>query len=91
MTSNKLKQIAVSERNYVFLKTLGFAGESFNDVISRLLSSADTSVKKSERGGLIRQRATPDQIKPDRFHPPIIQCDKLYHDLISQGVDFNGK
>jgi predicted CopG family antitoxin len=33
----KLKRIVVSERNYFALKTLGHAGDSFNDVISKLL------------------------------------------------------
>ena len=34
---SKLKRIVVSERNYVALKRLGHAGDSFNDVISKLL------------------------------------------------------
>lgn len=33
----KLKRIVVSEQNYVSLKRLGHAGDSFNDVISKLL------------------------------------------------------
>ena len=33
----KLKTIAVSERNYYKLKTLGGAGDSFNDVVSQLI------------------------------------------------------
>ena len=33
----KLKRIVVSERNYFALKGLGHAGDSFNDVISKLL------------------------------------------------------
>jgi predicted CopG family antitoxin len=32
-----LKRIVVSEHNYLALKKLGCAGDSFNDVISRLL------------------------------------------------------
>jgi predicted CopG family antitoxin len=35
--SSHLKQIAVSEQNYLVLKSLGEAGDSFNDVITRLL------------------------------------------------------
>jgi len=35
MTS--LKQIAVSEKNYFRLKELGHAGDSFNDVITKIL------------------------------------------------------
>ena len=34
---SRLKRIVVSERNYFALKTLGHAGDSFNDVISKLL------------------------------------------------------
>jgi predicted CopG family antitoxin len=33
----KLKHITVSERNYHNLKTLGNAGDSFNDVVTQLL------------------------------------------------------
>ncbi|HEX6281809.1 MAG TPA: hypothetical protein VFZ67_06235 [Nitrososphaera sp.] len=33
----KLKRIVVSEHNYIALKKLGQAGDSFNDVISRLI------------------------------------------------------
>lgn len=33
----KLKRIVVSEHNYLALKRLGQAGDSFNDVISKLL------------------------------------------------------
>jgi predicted CopG family antitoxin len=34
---SRLKRIVVSERNYLALKMLGHAGDSFNDVISKLL------------------------------------------------------
>jgi predicted CopG family antitoxin len=33
----KLKRIVVSEHNYLALKKVGYAGDSFNDVISKLL------------------------------------------------------
>ncbi len=36
-TRTKLRRIVVSEHNYFALKSLGFAGDSFNDIISRLL------------------------------------------------------
>jgi predicted CopG family antitoxin len=39
--SSKLKQIAISQENYVTLKKLGDAGDSFNDVISRILEKLD--------------------------------------------------
>jgi predicted CopG family antitoxin len=34
---SRLKRIVVSERNYFALKELGRAGDSFNDVVSKLL------------------------------------------------------
>jgi predicted CopG family antitoxin len=40
MMNAKLKQIAVSKQNYILLKSLGQAGDSFNDVVSQLLKSA---------------------------------------------------
>lgn len=39
MSVKILKHITVDERNYLTLKRLGSAGDSFNDVISRLLKS----------------------------------------------------
>lgn len=35
--SVKLKQIAIDEGNYLTLKELGHAGDSFNDVITKVL------------------------------------------------------
>jgi predicted CopG family antitoxin len=37
MTYKSLKMIAVSEENYLTLKRLGSAGDSFNDVITEIL------------------------------------------------------
>jgi predicted CopG family antitoxin len=37
MSSKRLKQIAISQDNYFLLKKLGNAGDSFNDVVSKLL------------------------------------------------------
>jgi predicted CopG family antitoxin len=37
MTYKSLKMIAVSEKNYLILKRLGRAGDSFNDVITEVL------------------------------------------------------
>jgi predicted CopG family antitoxin len=44
-----LKQIAISKQNYILLKSLGQAGESFNDVVSRLLKSAGTVVTTQQK------------------------------------------
>jgi predicted CopG family antitoxin len=42
MSIKILKHIAVDEQNYLTLKRLGNAGDSFNDVISRLLKRSVT-------------------------------------------------
>jgi len=38
MSAIKLKHIVVSEENFQALKKLGLAGDSFNDVITKLVS-----------------------------------------------------
>ena len=38
----KLKQIAVSQENYLILKSLGKAGDSFNDVVNAMLKTLKT-------------------------------------------------
>ena len=45
MTSNILKQIAVSVENYQRLQKLGQFGESFNDVVTKLLEKEETKRK----------------------------------------------
>jgi predicted CopG family antitoxin len=44
-----LKHITVDEQNYLKLKRLGNAGDSFNDVISNLLKSNMRDAEKEER------------------------------------------
>jgi len=39
MVENKLKQIAISSTNYAILQSLGKTGESFNDVLTRILQN----------------------------------------------------
>ncbi|MDQ3848074.1 MAG: hypothetical protein M3261_03865, partial [Thermoproteota archaeon] len=34
---SRFKRIVISERNYLALKRLGYAGDSFNDMVSKLL------------------------------------------------------
>jgi predicted CopG family antitoxin len=41
--SSKLTTIAVTRENYLALKELGRTGDSFNDVISRILKSVEAS------------------------------------------------
>lgn len=37
MTAKTLKHIVISEENYQALKEMGQAGESFNDVVNKIL------------------------------------------------------
>jgi predicted CopG family antitoxin len=46
MSVKTLKHITVDEQNYLTLKRLGNAGDSFNDVISRLLKSTTQELEK---------------------------------------------
>lgn len=48
MSIKTLKHITVDEQNYLTLKRLGSAGDSFNDVISRLLKSATREQEEDE-------------------------------------------
>jgi len=43
MSSKTLKQIAISQENYFKLKELGQAGDSFNDVITKILFRESTN------------------------------------------------
>jgi predicted CopG family antitoxin len=43
--SAKRKIISVNEQTYLALKQLGMAGDSFNDVLSRMLKNAHCSKK----------------------------------------------
>ena len=40
-SNDRLKTIVVSKKNYDRLKNLGFCGDSFNTVISRLLEKVE--------------------------------------------------
>jgi len=51
MSVKTLKHITVDERNYLALKRLGSAGDSFNDVISRLLNS---TIRDAEKEGVTK-------------------------------------
>jgi hypothetical protein len=48
MSVKTLKHITVDERNYLSLKRLGSAGDSYNDVISRLLKSTRLEPEEEE-------------------------------------------
>ncbi|HZD83792.1 MAG TPA: hypothetical protein VE076_13035 [Nitrososphaeraceae archaeon] len=48
MKSKNLKQIAVSNQNYDALKSLGKAGDSFNDVIEKVLKQIQSSSQERQ-------------------------------------------
>jgi predicted CopG family antitoxin len=50
MSIKTLKHITVDERNYLTLKQLGNAGDSFNDVISKLLKKSTMQEPKEKEG-----------------------------------------
>lgn len=50
MSSTRLRQIVVDDNNYKELKQLGLAGDSFNDVITRVLKT----VKNDGKDGVIK-------------------------------------
>lgn len=43
MTCKTLKHIAISEENFIKLKNFGLAGDSFNDVITKILAAMEGS------------------------------------------------
>lgn len=53
--SSKLRQIAVDEKTYFALKRLGETGDSFNDVIRRILNKLKELQPVQEDGGTVQQ------------------------------------
>jgi predicted CopG family antitoxin len=49
MSVKTLRHITVDEGNYLALKRLGSAGDSFNDVVSKLLKTAIITEKEIEK------------------------------------------
>ena len=43
LQENKIKTIAVKQETYDRLKELGFGGDSFNQIISRLIEKVETN------------------------------------------------
>jgi predicted CopG family antitoxin len=54
---SRLKRIVVSERNYLALKMLGHAGDSFNDVISKLLRIQRSYQEKQQQPQMQQQES----------------------------------
>jgi hypothetical protein len=50
-TNNKLTTIAVSKENYLALKRLGNAGDSFNDVVTEVLKKVKQPLQTDIRVG----------------------------------------
>lgn len=57
MTYKSLKMIAVSEENYLILKRLGRAGDSFNDVITEMLKQRSPHTGSSKATNSENQNA----------------------------------
>lgn len=57
----RLRRIVVSEHNYLALKRLGHAGDSFNDVISKLLRIHSIYQAKRQQQHQRQQRTRDDQ------------------------------
>jgi predicted CopG family antitoxin len=66
MSLKTLKLIAVSEDNYLALKRLGSAGDSFNDVVTEVLKKVKEPSQTDIRvGGSVNQSAM-DSVKTNR-------------------------
>jgi predicted CopG family antitoxin len=69
----RLKRIVISEHNYLALKRLGYAGDSFNDVISRLLrieTSYQEMKKQQEEEQKQHQQENSDNKSSGPTFPP---------------------
>jgi predicted CopG family antitoxin len=50
-SSKKRTTIAISKENYFILKRMGFTGESFNDVLDRILKNNNDLLESHSRAG----------------------------------------
>ena len=69
----KLKRIVISERNYLALKRLGQAGDSFNDVVSRLLQvyrAYQEMKKKQQQEEQQQQENAPEEYITNNYRLP---------------------
>ena len=53
--NNRLTTIAVSSKNYLALKRLGNAGDSFNDVVTEILRKINEPLQTDTRVGPLNQ------------------------------------
>jgi predicted CopG family antitoxin len=85
----KLKRIVISEHNYLALKKLGFAGDSFNDVVSKLLQvyRAYKEEKKKQQEEQQKQQENDDEkyiIDNDRLLPFPRNTSELFSEHVRQ-------
>jgi predicted CopG family antitoxin len=64
MSLKTLKMIAVSTENYLALKRLGSAGDSFNDVVTEVLKKVKEPSQTDVRVGASVHRSTIGYVKP---------------------------
>jgi predicted CopG family antitoxin len=73
MSVKTLKHITVDERNYLTLKRLGSAGDSFNDVISQLLKTAVITEKEMKEVSCASSTVTSPEERKKVVQPPMTQ------------------
>jgi predicted CopG family antitoxin len=65
----KLKRIVVSEQNYAALKMLGYACDSFNDVISKLLRIERSYQEMKKKQQEHQQESDDSSVLPSLSNP----------------------
>jgi predicted CopG family antitoxin len=76
MSVKTLRHITVDEGNYLALKRLGSAGDSFNDVISKLLKTAITTekeIEKEEKVSCVPSMVSSPEGRKKAVQPPMTQ------------------
>ena len=63
MSLKTLKMIAVSTENYLALKRLGSAGDSFNDVVTEVLKKVKQPLQTDSRVGRSGDQNAMDDVK----------------------------
>jgi hypothetical protein len=93
---SRLKRIVVSERNYLALKMLGHAGDSFNDVISKLLR-IERSYQEMKKQHEQQQENDDRSVLPSLSNPSAVfgeqneqQIDDLVQLLLRKGRGSRG-
>jgi predicted CopG family antitoxin len=60
--TKKLTTISISKKNYCILKKMGFTGESFNDVLDRILKNNINLLESDSRGAAPEKTLTSSHI-----------------------------